>query len=177
LTRGSINAKYESPKILLNTKKGRLELINLIEKFDNPKLIFEATGGYEKPLLLLLQEHKVHATRANPGFVRSFAKAQGLLVKTDRVDALLLARYGEMFHPESTLIIEPEIDEIRDLLRYRSHLRSQLHREKMQLEHSRSKTVSYHDSKAHHKHPDAVRKVHQNHRRTRSRIRTVPPSY
>jgi transposase len=130
------------PSQLPNDKHGHQELIKIIAKNHHIKIIFEATGGYEKALLISLQERKIHATRANPAQVRAYAKAQGLLAKTDRIDACLLAKYGETFQPEATWLISPELDEIRDLLRCRRYLREQLHREKMQLEHTRSKDVT-----------------------------------
>ena len=130
------------PASLPNTPTGHQKLLRLIDKIPEVKIIFEATGGYEKPLLLALQKKHIHASRINPAQVRSFAKAKGLLAKTDKIDAQLLAHYGSIFTPEATLPIDPELDELQDLIKYRRHLRDQLHREKMQLEHEHSKAVT-----------------------------------
>ena len=130
------------PSSIPNSPEGHRKLLSLITNFPELKIIFEATGGYEKPLLLTLQEADIHATRINPAQVRSFAKAKGLLAKTDKIDAKLLVHYGEIFNPEATLPIDPELDELRDLIKYRRHLRDQLHREKMQLEHEHCKPVT-----------------------------------
>ena len=130
------------PTSIPNTSKGHLQLLKVLKNHPEVYVIFEATGGYEKPLLITLQKANIHATRINPAQVRSFAKAKGLLAKTDQIDALLLAHYGDLFHPDATLPIDPELDELQDLIKYRRHLMDQLHREKMQLEHDHSKTVT-----------------------------------
>jgi transposase len=129
------------PSSVSNSIEGHRKLLKLIAHFSEIKIIFEATGGYEKPLLRTLQKAGIHATRINPAQVRSFAKAKGLLAKTDAIDAKLLAHYGELFAPKATPPIDPELAELQDLIKYRRHLRDQLHREKMQLEHEHCKPV------------------------------------
>ena len=130
------------PASIPNTPTGHQKLLKLIGKLPEVKIIFEATGGYEKPLLLTLQKEQIYTTRINPAQVRSFAKAKGLLAKTDKIDAQLLAHYGSIFTPDVTLPIDPELDELQDIIKYRRHIRNQLHREKMQLEHEHSKVVT-----------------------------------
>ena len=63
-------------------------------------VILEPTGGYERPLVLALHLAKVRLALINPRMARDFAKSLGRLAKTDRVDALILARYGEATKPE-----------------------------------------------------------------------------
>ena len=75
------------PKLLPNTKNEISKFITQLRKTPNPHLIFEATGGYEKLLLSLCQEAGIAASRINPSLARNYAKAQGLLAKTDRIDA------------------------------------------------------------------------------------------
>lgn len=57
-------------------------------------VIFEASGGYERPLAEALQKAGVDYARVNPRQAREFARAIGRLAKTDRVDAEGLARMG-----------------------------------------------------------------------------------
>jgi transposase len=136
------NTNLKIPDSLNNDAKGHRKLIKLLLKHPKSKVIFEATGGYEKPLLLSLQEAGIYAVRKNPAQVRAFAKAEGLIAKTDKLDARLLARYGENFKPEATLCVDPELAELQDLIKYRSHIRDEVQRAKAQLEHGRSKRVS-----------------------------------
>lgn len=57
-------------------------------------IVFEASGGYERPLVQALEKNRIAFTRINPRHAREFARATGRLAKTDRVDAELLARMG-----------------------------------------------------------------------------------
>jgi transposase len=61
-----------------------------------PKLIvLEATGGLERRISRALASAELRFTIVNPRHVRNFAKATGQLAKTNRMDALILARYAE----------------------------------------------------------------------------------
>ena len=55
----------------------------------------EATGGYEKLAFVLLWRQGVPVALANPRSVRWFAEAMGLLEKTDRIDAGVIAWFAE----------------------------------------------------------------------------------
>ena len=57
-------------------------------------VVFEATGGYERPLMDALEKAGLRHSRVNPRHVREFARATGCLAKTDRVDARVLAEMG-----------------------------------------------------------------------------------
>lgn len=58
-------------------------------------IVFEATGRYDRQLRLALEARGEPYCRVNPARVRDFAKAIGLLAKTDAIDARLLARMGQ----------------------------------------------------------------------------------
>ncbi len=58
-------------------------------------IIFEATGRYDRQLRLALEARGQPYCRVNPARARDFAKAIGLLAKTDAIDARLLARMGQ----------------------------------------------------------------------------------
>ena len=58
-------------------------------------VIFESTGGYEKKLMLSMMELALPFHRAHPKRVHHFAKGKGYFAKTDRIDAEILARYGQ----------------------------------------------------------------------------------
>ena len=57
-------------------------------------VVMEASGGYERLVHRLLVERGSKAAVVNAFRVRQFAKASGLLAKTDRLDAAVIARYG-----------------------------------------------------------------------------------
>jgi transposase len=60
--------------------------------------VLEATGGYEQLAFGLLWAQGVPCALANPRSVRRFAEAMGLLEKTDRIDAGVIAWYAEAKH-------------------------------------------------------------------------------
>ena len=51
------------------------------------RVIFEASGGYDRPLAEALTHAGIPYSRVNPRAARDFARASGRLAKTDRVDA------------------------------------------------------------------------------------------
>lgn len=57
-------------------------------------VVLEATGGFEVPLVSHLAQESLPAVVVNPRQVRRFAQAKGVLAKTDRLDAKVLAEFG-----------------------------------------------------------------------------------
>ena len=63
----------------------------------NPQcVVMEATGGYEMPMATALAAAGVPVAVVNPRQVRDFARSQGKLAKTDRIDAAVIAHFGEV---------------------------------------------------------------------------------
>lgn len=63
------------------------------------RIVVEATGGYEHGLVDALGAAGLPVVVVNPRRVRQFGRASGQLAKSDRLDALLLARYGQQVQP------------------------------------------------------------------------------
>ena len=83
-----------------NNEAGCRELIVLFRSL-NPKLIvMEATGGLQNLAAGILTAEGFPVVVINPRQIRDFAKAIGKLAKTDRVDAKIIARFGEAIKPE-----------------------------------------------------------------------------
>jgi len=87
-----------------NSPKGFALLIEWIHKLKGQTLrvICEATGPYHRELVLALQREGISVCVINPRQVRDHAKSQGLLAKTDKIDAALLADYGKRFQPRAS---------------------------------------------------------------------------
>jgi transposase len=64
------------------------------------QITLEATSGYEKPLYLALKTAQLPVVKANPRQVRDFAKACGILAKTDKLDAKVRAHYAQVIQPK-----------------------------------------------------------------------------
>jgi transposase len=82
-----------------NAPTGFATLIDELPPSARARVVVEATGGYERALVTALVEAGYRVAVANPRQVRDFAKAMGILAKTDRIDASVLARFGEQVQP------------------------------------------------------------------------------
>lgn len=67
-------------------------------------IVVEATGGYEAQLVKCLCAANLPVARVNPGRVRRFAQGLNWLAKTDKIDARLLARFGDKANPRLTVL-------------------------------------------------------------------------
>lgn len=96
-------------------------------------VVLEATGGYELLCVSALAAAQLPVVVINPRQVRDFAKATGQLAKTDRVDARILALFGERVRPpvralpdEQTRALEGVLTRRRQLLEMRAAERNRL---------------------------------------------------
>lgn len=100
-----------------------------------PRLIvLEASGGYELMALASLRQEDLPAERVNPRQVRDFARALGILAKTDRLDALTLARYAETVQPALRPFPEAEQLELAALMGRHRQLTEMVVMEKNRLD-------------------------------------------
>ena len=63
-------------------------------------VVLEATGGLETMVIATLSAVGLKVMRMNPKRVRDFARADGLLAKTDALDAHVLALFGARMQPQ-----------------------------------------------------------------------------
>lgn len=89
-------------------------------------LVCEATGGYETLLIASAQAMGRPIARVNPRQVRDFAKAQGRLAKTDRIDAQTLLAFAETFAPQPLPPPDRRRETLGALVKHRSHLLRQI---------------------------------------------------
>ena len=104
---------------------GRLELIGKLQKLRGARVVCEASGGYEKLVVAELLAAGIEVCVVQPGRVRAFAYAEGLMAKTDRIDARLLRRFGEKLTPRLATATEPAVATLRELLEHRRQLTTQ----------------------------------------------------
>jgi len=75
------------------------ELITELITLEPARIVVEATGGLEKPVVAAMHTAGLPVVVINPRQVRHFARALGQLAKTDRLDARVLAHYGAAIKP------------------------------------------------------------------------------
>ena len=86
------------------------------------KVVFEATGGYDRPLAAALAAAGVAPSRVNPAQSRQFARALGVSAKTDRVDARVLAEMGARLDLAQALPLSPARRDLQALATRRRQL-------------------------------------------------------
>jgi transposase len=101
---------------------GVKEAIKCLERLQPTRIVIEATGRLELLFVVAAQKARLPVTVANPKHVRRFAQALGKLAKTDRLDAEVIAHYGEAVKPEPTELKPENVRLISDLLARRSQL-------------------------------------------------------
>lgn len=106
-----------------NDAAGRSTLVKRLGQIaSSVQVICEASGGYERALLQALQGAGIKVSLVQASRVRQYARASGLLAKTDSIDARLLCRFGEAMGPAPTRASQPEQEKLRELETQRRHL-------------------------------------------------------
>jgi transposase len=86
------------------------------------RIVIEASGGYETLAVSILANCKLPVSLVNPKRVRDFAKGLGKLAKTDRIDAALLAVFGQVTAPLLYQLPSPEQARLAELVARRQQL-------------------------------------------------------
>ena len=118
---------------LPNSAAGFGALIERLEEFLVALVVAEATGGYEEQLADALRDAGYKVTVVNPRQVRDFARALGILAKTDRIDASVIARYAEAVRPPARERKSPAQRELAGLVARRGQLMDHRTAEKNRL--------------------------------------------
>ena len=105
-----------------NTPRGVAELVRRLTPLTPELVVLEATGGYERLAACALADAELPVVVANPRQVRHFAKGQGLLAKTDKIDAIVLALFAEHVRPEVRTLPDGDLIELRAFLTRRDQL-------------------------------------------------------
>jgi transposase len=86
-------------KQVCNTQTGIKELVQWMLELQPELIVVEATGGYQRAVVEALFRAGLAVAVVNPARVRQFARACGLLAKTDKLDAQVLAEFGRRVQP------------------------------------------------------------------------------
>jgi transposase len=106
----------------VNDDEGISQAVHYIASVKPAGIILEATGNLEMPLAAALQASRLPVAVINPRQVRDFARATGVLAKTDRIDARILALFGMQIKPEVRLLPDQKAREMSSLLARRRQL-------------------------------------------------------
>jgi transposase len=116
-----------------NDETGMSELVERLAGLGPALVVMEATGGLERAVHIILEEAGLAVRVVNPRQVRDFAKALGILAKTDAIDALVLAKYAQTLKPEPRSAKDKQTRELEALLKRHCQLVEMLTQEKNRL--------------------------------------------
>lgn len=124
-----------------NDQTGFRRLLGELPAAGSCLVVVEATGGYQREMVaeLIAAGHPVAVV--NPRQVRDFARGLGILAKTDRIDARVIARFGQQAHPRPTKKLSKNQEELQQLAVRRRQLIDLRTAEKNRLPLARSKSV------------------------------------
>jgi len=114
----------------------------MLAKLDIELVAVEATGGYETNLVVALQTAGIPVAVVNPRRVRDFARAAGILAKTDKVDANVLARFAAVMQPPARELIDANSRILQALVARRKQLVDMQTMEKNRKDHIADKIIA-----------------------------------
>jgi transposase len=121
--------------------KGLLELKRKLPPVGTCLIVVEATGGYQRRVVAELLEAGHLVAVVNPRQVRDFAKGIGVLAKTDRIDASVIARFAKDVRPQSVAKTPENQTQLVELVTRRRQLVELRTSERNRLEHPTTKSV------------------------------------
>jgi len=101
---------------------GLTELRRHLPPPDACLVVVEATGGYERRLVADLIDAGYQVAVANPRHVHHFGLSLGKIAKTDRLDARVIALFGQHVRPRTVAKTEKKQQELEQLVLRRRQL-------------------------------------------------------
>jgi len=111
----------ERSRRFANNKSGLNALMKWIRQ-SPVHLICEASGGYERGLLEAAEQNAIKLSLVQANRVRQYARAAGILAKTDKVDARVLCAFGTAMQPKPLASLSMQQKQLRELEAQRRHL-------------------------------------------------------
>jgi transposase len=106
-----------------NDSIGHWELIKWVKQMKPcVQVICESSGGYERKFVQALARAQVPVSLVQANRVRQYARAAGILAKTDRLDAQVLCEFGRVMRPQRITAATLEQEHLRELESQRRHL-------------------------------------------------------
>jgi transposase len=118
---------------LANDAPGQAELVQKLSSYQVEGIVLEATGGIERAVMSALEAAGHQTRRVNPLQIRHFARAAGKLAKTDKIDAEMIAHFGQSLKPPVTLLPDAQTRELQALVTRRQQVVAMVTMEKNHL--------------------------------------------
>jgi len=125
---GALEARFA------NEEQGHEQLVARLRELSPELVVLEATGNFQLELSIVLASAKLPMAVVNPRQVRDFAKALGILAKTDAIDACTIARFGATVKPDAQPLPDEQALELEALMTRRRQLIGMIASEKNRLQ-------------------------------------------
>jgi transposase len=119
--------------VVQNTEAEVEQLCDRLKEWAPTLVVLEASGGYERLCVAKLAHAGLPVALVNARQVREFARATGVLAKTDRLDAQVLARFAAMVQPAVRALPDAQHQALDELLGRRRQIVAALVAEKNRL--------------------------------------------
>lgn len=116
-----------------NDEAGIDTLVERVSAASPRLVVLEATGGFEAPVAATLAAAGLPVVVINPRQARDFARATGQLAKTDRIDALMLARFAAAVQPAVRALSDAATQDLGSLVARRRQLTDMITAERNRL--------------------------------------------
>lgn len=100
---------------IANNGSGFTAFVKWLGAIPVERIVFEPTGPYHKPFETFLAGQALAFSKVNPRHVRHLAEVVGKRAKTDRADAEVLARFGQMLEPRIRQPNDETMNELKAL--------------------------------------------------------------
>ena len=114
-----------------NDAAGIEDVVTLLCQCHPQLIVIESTGHLHEAVVVALSDAGLPVFVANPRWVRHLAQGWGLLAKTDRLDAAILALYAEKVRPELRPLPDAEQRQLQALVRRYDDLKATATAEKI----------------------------------------------
>ena len=105
-----------------NNKNGIEKLVKKLISINPTRVLIESTGRLELDFVVAAFEAKLPVVVCNALRVHRFAESIGQLAKTDKIDAFVIAKFGEQNKPRLSQVKPKNLRDISDLITVRSQL-------------------------------------------------------
>jgi transposase len=129
-----------------NDASGWAELITHIAPAPPPCIVLEATGTYHNGVTAALAAAGVPAAVMNPDHTHAFIRSEGQRTKTDRVDALLLARFAQQKQPAPSPVPSQNARDFKELVACRAEFTKLLTMEQNRRQVATACSRQHHDA-------------------------------
>lgn len=113
---GSTTPERVRLRVVENAPAGFRELLKALPPREHTAVVVEATGGYERQVVAELLEAGYRVAVVNPRQVRAYAIGVGLLAKTDKLDAAVIARFAQHVQPRMLREMPEQQHELAELV-------------------------------------------------------------